>query len=64
MVKVTYSKLIVGTADSGIDQIRFYERNGFMKFGLRKNFFIENYELPIIENGIQLKDMILLSYDL
>lgn len=64
LVKVTYSKLIVGTADSGIDQIRFYERNGFKKFGLRKNFFIENYELPIIENGIQLKDMILLSYDL
>ena len=58
-----YSTIIVGTADCGIDQIRFYERNGFQKFDRRKNFFIENYKEPIIENGIQLKDMILLKYD-
>lgn len=57
-----YPNLIVGTADCGLDQIRFYERNGFVKYGIRRNFFIENYEQPIYENGQLLKDMVLLKY--
>ena len=57
-----YPNLIVGTADCGLDQIRFYERNGFVKYGIRPNFFIENYEQPIYENGQLLKDMVLLKY--
>ncbi|WP_343536517.1 GNAT family N-acetyltransferase [Sphingobacterium thalpophilum] len=57
-----YPNLIVGTADCGTDQIRFYERNGFVKYAVRKNFFIENYEQPIYENGQLLKDMVLLKY--
>ncbi|MEK6451358.1 MULTISPECIES: GNAT family N-acetyltransferase [unclassified Myroides] len=56
-----YSRLIVGTADCGIDQIRFYERNGFKKYGVKENFFLDNYAAPIIENGIQLKDMVMLE---
>ena len=60
----TFSTIIVGTADNGINQIRFYERNGFEKFDTIKNFFIENYPDPIYENGIRLKDMILLKYNL
>ncbi|SDH55406.1 GNAT family N-acetyltransferase [Myroides phaeus] len=56
-----YSRLIVGTADCGIDQIRFYERNGFKKYGVKENFFLDNYAVPIIENGIQLKDMVMLE---
>lgn len=59
-----YSNIIVGTADCGLNQIRFYERNGFNKFAIRENFFIDNYEFPIIENGIRLKDMILLKCEL
>lgn len=59
--KKGYSHLIVGTADCGIDQIRFYERNGFKKYGVKENFFIDNYKEPIIENGIQLKDMVMLE---
>lgn len=59
-----FKTLIVGTADVGYKQIRFYERNGFKVFDRRKNFFIENYPYPIIENGKELKDMILLKYDL
>ncbi|MDF2476647.1 MAG: family N-acetyltransferase [Sphingobacterium sp.] len=57
-----YPNLIVGTADCGFDQIRFYERNDFVKYDLRTNFFIENYEQPIYENGQLLKDMVLLKY--
>jgi len=57
-----YPNLIVGTADCGFDQIRFYERNGFVQYSVRTNFFIENYEQPIYENGQLLRDMILLKY--
>ncbi len=54
-------RVIVGTADCGVDQIRFYERNSFVKYAVRKDFFIHNYEEPIVENGIQLRDMIMLE---
>lgn len=56
-----YREIIVGTADCGVGQIRFYERNGFVKYGVRKNFFLEIYEHPIYENGVQLKDMVMLK---
>ncbi|EPH13624.1 hypothetical protein HMPREF9713_00405 [Myroides odoratimimus CCUG 12700] len=56
-----YCQIIVGTADCGVDQIRFYERNGFVKYDVKKDFFIENYDEPIIENGIQLRDMVMLK---
>lgn len=55
--------LIVGTADCGHQQIRFYEKNGFVKYDVRRNFFIENYEKPIFENGIQLKHMLMMKYE-
>ena len=58
--KKGYQEIIVGTADCGVNQIRFYERNGFVKYGIRKNFFLEIYDQPIYENGIQLKDMLML----
>lgn len=56
-----YQEMIVGTADCGIKQIRFYERNGFVKYGVRKNFFLNNYDTPICENGVQLEDMVMLK---
>ncbi|MDR2285768.1 MAG: GNAT family N-acetyltransferase [Sphingobacterium sp.] len=59
-----YKQLIVGTADCGVDQIRFYERNGFVQYTVKKDFFVHNYEEPIIENGIQLRDMVMLRLDL
>ena len=46
-----------------IRQIHFYEMNGFIKYTIRKDFFIENYDLPIFENGVQLKDMQLLKFE-
>lgn len=56
--------LIVGTPDIALKQIHFYQKNGFEKYDVRKNFFINNYTKPIIEDGIILKDMILLKYQL
>lgn len=59
-----YDVLTVGTSDTGFQQIRFYEKNGFKKTGIRKDFFIENYPSPIYENGLQMRDMVLLSHHL
>ncbi|WP_280743630.1 MULTISPECIES: GNAT family N-acetyltransferase [unclassified Parabacteroides] len=54
-------ELIVGTADCGVRQIRFYEKNGFAKYAVKTNFFLEIYDKPIYENGIMLKDMVMLK---
>ncbi|MFS4472042.1 GNAT family N-acetyltransferase [Chryseobacterium sp. T20] len=59
-----YKTLTVGTSDTGVQQIRFYEKNGFIKSGILKDFFIENYPAPIYENGLQMRDMVLLSHHL
>lgn len=59
-----YKVLSVGTSDTGFQQIRFYEKNGFMKTGIRKDFFINNYPSPIYENGLQMRDMVLLTHHL
>ncbi|MDR6461376.1 ribosomal protein S18 acetylase RimI-like enzyme [Chryseobacterium vietnamense] len=59
-----YKTLTVGTSDTGFQQIRFYEKNGFIKTGILKDFFIENYPSPIYENGLQMRDMVVLSHHL
>ncbi len=52
--------LQVGTGDSPLT-IPFYESCGFHKSHMVKNFFVENYDHPIFENGKQLIDMIYLK---
>ncbi|WP_293927970.1 GNAT family N-acetyltransferase [Sphingobacterium sp. UBA6320] len=54
----------VGTADIGYLQHRFYMRNGFEMDHIRKNFFLDHYDVPIIEHGIQMKHMLVFSYRL
>ncbi|SHO46603.1 GNAT family N-acetyltransferase [Anaerocolumna xylanovorans] len=54
------SELYVGTGDSPTI-LRFYERCGFEKSHIVKNFFIDNYDHPMYENGQQLVDMIYLK---
>lgn len=57
----SYREIIVGTPDTGIKQIKFYEKNGFKKFAIKKNFFPKNYANTIIEDGVILKDMVMLK---
>ncbi len=59
-----FKNLIVGTCDLCTKEIEFYKKSGFNITNTRKNFFIDNYKDPIYENGIQIKDMIMLSVDL
>ena len=39
----------------------FYEKCGFIRSYSIKNFFIDNYDHPIYEAGMQLIDMIMLQ---
>ena len=55
-----FSTIQVGTGDSPLT-VPFYEKCGFKKSHIIKDFFIENYENPIYEEGIQLIDMIYLK---
>lgn len=52
--------LQVGTGDSPLT-IPFYEKCGFKRHHTIKNFFVDNYNKPIFECGIQLIDMIYLQ---
>lgn len=54
-----YSVLQVGTGESPLT-IPFYERCGFRISHRVKDFFIDNYNHPIIEEGIQLVDIVYL----
>ncbi len=50
----------VGTGDSKLT-VPFYENCGFRKSYCIKDFFVNNYENPIYEDGIRLKDMVYLE---
>ena len=49
-----FSRLWVGTSESGVG---YYERYGFVRDHVVKNFFTNNYPEPIIDNGIPCVDM-------
>ena len=56
-----YARMYVGTSD---EMIPFYERFGFVKDYVLKDFFVDNYVEPVVENGETLRDMQYLSIDL
>ncbi len=58
-----FSVIQAGTGDSPLT-ISFYEKCGFRKSHIVKNFFIDNYKNPIYEEGVQLIDMIYLQKNL
>lgn len=57
---ITHSVLQVGTGDSPLT-IPFYEKCGFIRTHIIKNFFTDNYDHPIYEDGVRLVDMIYLQ---
>lgn len=56
----SFNTMYVGTGDvpSTLD---FYQRCGFVESHRVKGFFIDNYDHPIFEGGIQLRDMVYLK---
>ena len=55
-----YAILQVGTGDSPLT-IPFYEKCGFVRSHIIPNFFTDNYDHPIYEDGVQLVDMVYLQ---
>jgi len=54
-----FSVLQVGTGDSPLT-IPFYEKCGFVRSHVVKDFFTDNYDHPIMECGVLLRDMVYL----
>jgi ribosomal protein S18 acetylase RimI-like enzyme len=54
-------RLVVGTANSSLDNIAFYQRCGFRMDAVRRNHFAY-VEPPVSEFGIPMLDMIVFSY--
>ena len=55
--------LLVGTANAALENIAFYQKCGFRMFEIRRDYFAY-IQPPISENGIVLRDMLVLRYDL
>lgn len=51
-------KMIVGTANSSIANLAFYQKAGFRMTEIKRGFF-EKYPAPIYENGIRALDMVM-----
>ncbi len=58
--KESGNELYVGTGDSPAI-LQFYDKCGFGKSHIVKNFFVDNYDHPMYEDGQQLVDMIYLK---
>ncbi|KIL45024.1 GNAT family N-acetyltransferase [Jeotgalibacillus soli] len=58
-----YRTLEVGTANSSIDNLIFYQKVGFRMAAVKQNYFVK-YDPPVYENGIYGKDMIVFRMEL
>lgn len=58
-----FRRVELGTGTFGY-QLAFYQRAGFRVVEIVKDHFTENYDKPIFEKGIQLKDMLRLALEL
>jgi GNAT superfamily N-acetyltransferase len=61
--KSKYKAMLVGTGEIPTI-LSFYEGCGFEKSHRIKNFFTDNYDHPMFEEGVQLIDMVYLKKDL
>ena len=52
--------MLVGTGDSPWI-LQFYQKNGFVISHRIQNFFIDNYDHPMVEAGVPLVDMVYLK---
>ena len=55
--------MMVGTGDSPLT-LPFYEKSGFVFSHRLENYFLEHYDKPIMEAGVQIKDKVYLKREL
>lgn len=60
--RMGFGKVEIGTGNSSLGQLALYQKCGFRLDSIDRDFFTRNYPEPIIENGIQCRDMIRLVY--
>ncbi len=60
--RLNYETVVLGTGNSSIGQLAFYQKCGFRIVSVDRDFFVRHYPEPIFENGIQCRDMIRLEY--
>lgn len=55
-----YARVVLGTGNSGIGQIAFYQKAGFRLWKIERDFFSPERGYPdgLEENGIPLRDMV------
>lgn len=53
--------LLVGTANSSLENISFYQKCGFRIDHVRRDFF-DYFTEPVYDNGIEIRDMLVLRY--
>ena len=58
-----HEKLLVGTANSSTDVLRFYQRCGFRIVGVRRGFF-DAYPEEIWEDGVRARDFVEMELEL
>jgi ribosomal protein S18 acetylase RimI-like enzyme len=56
------SRVVVGTGNSSLRELAFYQKNGFRVVGVIPGYFDDHYP-TMIENGIACRDMIRLAID-
>lgn len=56
-----FESIRIGTGNSSIGQLTLYQSEGFRVVDTRKNYFLEHYDEPIFENGLQCTDMVILE---
>lgn len=56
--------ICIGTANSSVGQLYLYQKLGFEITDIKRNFFTDNYDEPIYENGVQAKHMLVLTRQL
>lgn len=59
-----YQTIEIGTGSTSFGQLYLYQKCGFRIVGVDTDFFVRNYDEPIIENKLVLKDMVRLRLNL
>ena len=63
-VRLGLSRLEVGTGSTSFGALCFYQTCGFRMDRIERDYFVNRYAHPIVENGITLRDMVRLSWHL
>ena len=61
-VRLGLRRLEVGTGSTSFGALCFYQTCGFRMDRIERDYFVDRYQQPIVENGITLRDMVRLSW--